>query len=229
MAPFKVAVYLYPHADILDFSGPTEIYSCRPFDGPGQFKITSFAHHERIETESGAMTYVPNATFKEIEAKIEEFDILVIPGAAFDQVSSLIKTKEGKELSALLRKFVASKPTHELGKRVLQSVCSGSILLAASGVLAGRNITTHHLGFDMLKKVADEAAGADSKVNIVKTRWVDAGSTEAGVRIINAGGVSSGIDSTLWIVEQLAGKQAADWAAKIAEFEPRSKGWSEGQ
>jgi hypothetical protein len=39
--------------------------------------------------------------------------------------------------------------------------------------------------------------------------------------------VSSGIDSTLWIVEQLAGKKAADWAAEIAEFERRPKGWSE--
>jgi putative intracellular protease/amidase len=225
--PFKVAVYLYPHADILDFSGPTEVYSCRPFDGPGQFKITSFAHHNPIQSESGALTYVPTATFKEIESKIEEFDILVIPGAAFDQIAALIKTEEGKELSALLRKFVASKPTHESGKRVLQSVCSGSILLAASGVLAGRDVTTHHLGFDMLKQVADEAAGGDSNVNVLKTRWVDAGTTEAGVRIVNAGGVSSGIDSTLWIVEQLAGKKAADWAAEIAEFERRPKGWSE--
>jgi hypothetical protein len=81
--------------------------------------------------------------------------------------------------------------------------------------------------FDTLKQVADEAAGGDSKVNVVKRRWVDAGTTDAGVRIVNAGGVSSGIDSALWIVEQLAGKKAADWAAEVAEFERRPKGWSE--
>jgi transcriptional regulator GlxA family with amidase domain len=126
-----------------------------------------------------------------------------------------------------LQKFVNAKPRQETGKRVLQSVCTGSILLAASGVLAGRDATTHHLGFDALKQVADEAAGGDSKINVKHTRWVDAGTTDAGVRIINAGGVSSGIDTSLWITEELAGKKAADWAAELAEFERRTKGWSE--
>ncbi|KAH7066520.1 class I glutamine amidotransferase-like protein [Paraphoma chrysanthemicola] len=225
--PFKVAVYLYPNADILDFSGPTEIYSCRPFEGPRLFEITSFAHHNPVQSESGALTYVPNATFKEVETKIEEFDVLLIPGAAADGINAVLKSEEGKELCALLRKFVASRPTHESGQRILHSVCSGAVLLAASGVLAGRTVTTHHLVFDTLKQVADEAAGGDSKTNVVRRRWVDAGTTEAGVRIVNAGGVSSGIDSTLWIVEQLAGKKAADWAAEIAEFERRPKGWNE--
>jgi putative intracellular protease/amidase len=137
MTHFTVAVYLYPGADILDFSGPTEIYSSRPFDGVGPFKITSFAHHDPVETESGAMTYVPNGTFKELESRLKEFDVLVIPGAKFNTIETLIGSEEGKELSALLRAFAASKPRTETGKRVLHSVCTGSVLLAASGVLAG--------------------------------------------------------------------------------------------
>lgn len=227
MAPFKVAVYLYPNADILDFSGPVEIYSTTARSGPDAFQITTFAHHNPVETSSGAMTYTPSASFSDVARKIEDYDVLVIPGANFDIISAFIKSSEGKELSETLRKFVASKPRQETGKRVLQSVCTGSVLLAASGVLAGRNVTTHHLGFDMLKQVADEAAGGDSKINVQKTRWVDAGTTEAGVRIINAGGVTSGIDTSLWIVEQLAGEETAKWAAEIAEFERRQKGWSE--
>jgi putative intracellular protease/amidase len=228
MPPFKVAVYLYPYADVLDFTGPTEVYTAGPIDGsPGPFEITSFAHHNPIKTTSVALTYVPNATFKEIADKIEEFDVLVIPGAGFDKIDELNKSAEGKELHAMLQKFVNTKPRKETGKRVLQSVCTGSVLLAASGVLAGRDATTHHLGFDMLKKVADEAAGGDSKVNVKHSRWVDAGTTDAGVRIINAGGVSSGIDTSLWITEELAGKEAADWAAELTEFERRIKGWSE--
>jgi putative intracellular protease/amidase len=228
MPPFKVAVYLYPYADILDFTGPTEVYSASPLDGtPGPFEITSFAHHNPIKTTSVALTYIPNATFADIAPRIADFDVLVIPGANFDVIDKLNKSDEGKELAALLQEFVNSKPRHESGKRVLQSVCTGSVLLAASGVLAGRDATTHHLGFDMLKKVADEAAGGDSKINVKTTRWVDAGTTDAGVRIINAGGVSSGIDTSLWIVEELAGKEAADWAAELAEFERRTKGWNE--
>lgn len=225
MAPFKVAVYLYPSADILDFSGPVEIYSTRPTSGEAIFEIKTFAHHERISSDSGTMVYVPNGTFQQLETDIENFDILVIPGAHFDAIETLLQSAEGRELTALLRKFTGLKPRKEAGTRILQSVCTGSILLAASGVLAGRTATTHHLGFDMLKKTADEAAGGESKVNVVKKRWVDAGTTEAGVRIINAAGVSSGIDTSLWIYEQLAGKEHADYAAEIAEFERRGEAW----
>ncbi|KAH7377673.1 transcriptional regulator [Pyrenochaeta sp. MPI-SDFR-AT-0127] len=223
--PFKVAVYIYPDADLMDFSGPVEIYSCGPFDGPAPFHITSFAHHNPVKTSSRALVYVPNATFQEIEPQIQDFDILVIPGAHFPTIEELIKSEEGKELSALIRKFAGSKPREETGKRILQSVCTGSVLLAASGVLANRTITTHHLGLDMLKQVADEAAGGQSNVNVVRKRWVDAGSTEAGVRIVTAGGVSSGIDTSLWIVEQVAGKEAADWATEVSEFERRDAAW----
>ncbi|KAF1840161.1 transcriptional regulator [Cucurbitaria berberidis CBS 394.84] len=224
--PFKVAVYLYPNADLLDFSGPVEIYSCRPFDGPSPFSITSFAHHNPIQTDAGALVYTPNATFAEIEPKIEDFDILVIPGAGFDTIQKLIESEEGKQLGALLQKFAGSAPRKETGKRILQSVCSGSILVAAAGLLAGRTATTHHLGLEMLKRVADDAAaGGRSNINVVRKRWVDAGTTDAGVRIVNAGGVSSGLDSSLWIVEQVAGKQAADWASEVAEFERRDAAW----
>ncbi|CAO2652124.1 Nn.00g004070.m01.CDS01 [Neocucurbitaria sp. VM-36] len=226
--PFKVAVYLYPNADILDFSGPIEVYSTRPFDGKGSFTITTFAHHNPVKTDSGALVYIPNSTFAEIEPKVEDFDILVIPGAAFDVIMDVTQSEEGKQLSALLRKFAASKPREETGKRVLQSVCSGSILVAASGLLANRTATTHHLGLDMLKQVADEAAGGQSNINVVRKRWVDSGTTDAGVRIVNAGGVSSGIDTSLWVVEQVAGKQAADWAAEVAEFERRDAAWGVG-
>lgn len=227
MAPFKVAVYLYNGADVLDFSGPVEIYTSGPLDGPGPFTVTSFAHHKTITASSAALVYTPNLTFEEMEPKIADFDVLVIPGAHPNTIVDLIKTEDGKALSALLRKFVSAKPRAESGKRVLQSVCTGALLLAASNVLAGRDVTTHHMTFDKFKEIADEAAGGDSKINIKRTRWVDGGYTEAGVRIITAGGVSSGIDTSLYIVGELAGKEAADWAADLVEFERRSKGFSE--
>ncbi|RMZ66398.1 DJ-1 domain -type [Pyrenophora seminiperda CCB06] len=226
MSQFKVAVYLFPKADVLDFSGPVEMYS-HTYEGTEEkmFSITSFAHHNPVQSASSPLVYIPDATFADISARIEDFDILVIPGAHFSTIADLIEAKEGKELSQLIQKFVQAKPRPETGKRILQSVCSGSVLLAASGVLAGRTITTHHMGLDMLKKVADDAAGGDSKVNVVRQRWVDAGTTEAGVRIVNAGGVTSGIDASLWILEQIHGKKVADHVAEVAEFERREAAW----
>jgi putative intracellular protease/amidase len=228
MFQFKVAIYLYPHADLLDFSGPAEIYChhhSASFSGPSPFSVTSFAHHNPVKSASSALVYVPNASFADVASRIEDFDILVIPGAHNATITDLIKSKEGKELSDLIRRFAGAKPRQETGKRVLQSVCTGAVLLAASGVLAGRTVTTHHTALDLLKKVADEAAGGDANVNVVRQRWCDAGTTEAGVRIVTAGGVSSGIDATLWVVEQTHGKEAADFVAEIAEFERRDGGW----
>lgn len=225
MALFKVAVYLYPKADILDFSGPVEIYSMRPESGDAIFEVETFGHYDRISSDTGTMVYVPNSRFDQLEANIEGYDILVIPGAHTDVIETLVASKEGKELTALLRKYVSLPPRKEAGTRILQSVCTGSLILAASGVLAGRKITTHHTALEMLKTIADEAAGGDSKVDVVRKRWVDAGTTEAGVRIVNAGGVTSGIDASLWIYEQVVGKEQADFVAEIEEFERRGEAW----
>lgn len=225
MAPLNVAVYLYPSADILDFSGPIEVYGMPQLTGQACFKVRTFGHHDRVASDSGALVYVPNGTFEELEANIANYDILVIPGADFPVFDKLLPSKEGEELAALIRTFASLPPRKDAGARILQSVCTGAIILAAAGVLAGRTVTTHHLGYELLKKVADEAAGGDSKIEIVKKRWVDAGTTESGVRIINAAGVSSGIDTSLWIYELLAGKEQADFIAEVTEFERRGEAW----
>lgn len=225
MALFKVAVYMFPGGDLLDFSGPVEIYSAQPDPAQRNFEITTFAHHSPIKPQTNALVYVPNKTFEEMAAKIDEYDILVIPGAHGDVIKSFIASNDNKDLSSMIRKFASLPPRKQGGKRFLQSVCTGAILLAASGVLFNRTVTTHHLDFELMKEVADEAAGGDSKITIVKKRWVDAGTTDARVVIVNAGGVSSGIDTSLWIYERFCGKKAADWVAEVAEFQRRSEPW----
>ena len=229
MSQFKVAVYIYPQADLLDFSGPTEIY-CYPhaLDGTTTtpFTVTSFAHENPVASASPALVYQPNLSFADMAAQITDYDILVIPGAHDKTITDLIATEQGKQLSALIQNFAAAKPRPETGKRFLQSVCTGAILLAASGVLADRKATTHHRNFELLKKVADEAApGGDSRLEVVRQRYVDAGSTEAGARIVTAGGVSSGIDATIYIIGQIFGQEKVDFVAEVAEFERRDAAW----
>lgn len=226
----KVAIYLYPQADLLDFSGPAEIY-CYPHSleagstDPPPFNVTSFAHENSVASASPALVYQPNMNFTEMSAQITDYDILVIPGAHDKTVFDLIASENGKQICALIQKFAAAKPRPETGKRFLQSVCTGSLVLAASGVLNGRKATTHHLSLDSLKKVADEAAQGDSRVEIVRQRYVDSGVTEAGTRIVTAGGVSSGIDATIYIIGQVYGQAKADFVAEMAEFERRDAAW----
>jgi transcriptional regulator GlxA family with amidase domain len=94
---------------------------------------------------------------------------------------------------------------HERGARIA-SVCTGAMLLAAAGITDGRPATTHHSAIEDLR-----ASGA----RVVDARVVDDGD------VMTAGGVTSGIDLALWIVEQEASAEIADRVAAEIEYERR--------
>ncbi|KAF2867506.1 class I glutamine amidotransferase-like protein [Massariosphaeria phaeospora] len=202
---FSVAVLVYPGADVLDFAGPLEIYSTNPPPGaPVHFTTTTFAHRSPVKAAANALTLVPDASFADVSSNLENYDVLVIPGAAPEHLIEYADSAEGIEIAVLLRRFAQLPPRKETGHRIIQSVCTGAFLLAAAGILAGRTVTTHHIG-------------------VVRKRWVDAGKTEQGVRIVNAGGVTSGLDASLWVMEMLVGRERAQWVADIIEFERRGQ------
>ena len=87
---------------------------------------------------------------------------------------------------------------------IVGSVCTGAMLLAATGLTAGRRMTTHHLAIDDLR-----ASGAE----IVEGRFVDDGD------IVSAGGVTSGIDLALHLAERFAGSEIAERVAREIEYE----------
>ncbi|KAF1967983.1 class I glutamine amidotransferase-like protein [Bimuria novae-zelandiae CBS 107.79] len=228
-SPLNVGVFIYANADIMDFSGPVEVYSTRPPPNtPKVFNVTTFAHTNPVGGEHSVLVYVPGASFSAVERELENYDILVIPGAHPDVLEEFLPTEYGQKLLALLRRFATLPPRKETGHRILQSVCSGAIILGAAGVLEGRTATTHHSCYGMLKEYADKAAGGDSGINVVKKRWVDGGKTEEGVRIVNAGGVSSGIDASLWVTELVGGKELYKFTEEIMEFERRGEGQAWG-
>jgi transcriptional regulator GlxA family with amidase domain len=87
---------------------------------------------------------------------------------------------------------------------VLASVCTGAMILASAGALKGRRATTHHDAWTDL-----EAAGA----TLVNRRVVDDGDR------ITAGGVTSGIDLGLWLVERFAGHELATRIGENLEYQ----------
>ena len=91
---------------------------------------------------------------------------------------------------------------------MIASVCTGAMLLASAGLTRGRRATTHHAAFDDLRSF-----GAD----VVDARFVDDGD------LLTAGGVTSGIDLALHIVEKVAGATIAENVAREIEHEPRAQ------
>ncbi|KAH7112810.1 class I glutamine amidotransferase-like protein [Dendryphion nanum] len=227
MSPkFNAAVLIFTEADILDYSAPLEVLNnSAPAGREVAFKTTTVGFQNPTKVAQNAITIIPDLSIQELETNLENYDILVVPGAAVDPIKALLSpdSAEGKAIVSLIQKFTSLPPRKETGHRVIQSVCTGAVLLAAAGILANRTVTTHHLCYDVVKQVADQVAGGNSNIKVVKKRWVDAGTTDAGVQILNAGGVTSGLDTTLYLVENLAGKEQADWTAEIIEFERRKQ------
>ena len=90
------------------------------------------------------------------------------------------------------------------------TVCGGSLVLAMAGLIEGRHVVTHHLGMDVL-----DATGTHA----VHARIVDDGD------LISAGGVTSGLDLGLYILEREFGPQIAHAVETLFEYERRGVVW----
>ena len=91
------------------------------------------------------------------------------------------------------------------------TVCGGSLALAMAGLLEGRNAVTHVLGLDVL-----EATG----VTVVRARVVDDGD------LVTGGGVSSGLDVALHLLERSYGPRVAIAVEELFEYERRGTVWT---
>ena len=94
---------------------------------------------------------------------------------------------------------------------ITMSVCTGALILAKTGLLNGKSAATHHGGYFAL-------AANYPEVHVKRgARWVDEG------HIMSAGGVSSGIDLALHVVEKYCGRQQAEDAVDAMEYQ--GQGW----
>jgi transcriptional regulator GlxA family with amidase domain len=109
------------------------------------------------------------------------------------------------EAVPLVRKAMANPDV------TVATVCGGSLALAMAGLLEGRNAVTHVMGLDVL-----DATG----VNVVRARVVDDGD------LVTAGGVTSGLDLALHLLERTYGPRVALGVEELFEFERRGTVWS---
>jgi transcriptional regulator GlxA family with amidase domain len=128
-------------------------------------------------------------------------DLVVVPGGGWNDRAGAGSWAESQR-GALPR---ALRELHAAGTTTA-SVCTGAMLLAAAGITTNRPATTHHVALEDLR-----ASGAQ----IVDARVVDDGD------LVTAGGVTSGIDMALWLVEREFGAPLADGIAREMEYERR--------
>ena len=183
-----VAIPLFPRFTALDAVGPYEVLQRVP-----TIDITFLGHARgEVRSENGTLALTADATFEEVP----EPDVIVFPGGVGTR-----PLEHDERILDWVRHAHA-------GSRYTTSVCTGSLVRGAAGLLAGLTATTHWACYRELA-----AHGAEPTAQRVGEH-LDA-------RIITAAGVSSGIDMALRLTELLVDRTAAEAAQLMIEYDPQ--------
>jgi transcriptional regulator GlxA family with amidase domain len=186
----NVAIFIFDDVEVLDFAGPFEVFNVTgEVVEPSPFNTYTVALTEEPVKARGNLTIHPHYSID----KCPTPDIILLPGG--DGRRRLMKDE--RVLNWI------SKHADKIEK--LLSVCTGAFYIAHSGLLNGLSATTHHGAFPEFKKTFPDIA------LIEDIRYVENG------KIITSGGISAGIDMSLYVVEQLLGK--ANLALALEEME----------
>ena len=183
----QVAIALFPGTTALDSVGPYEVLQRVPCID------VVFVGHARgeVRTDNGMLGLTVDAVFDEVT----EPDVLVVPGG--------VGTRALLSDEAMLD-WVRAVHRHTLFST---SVCTGSLVLGAAGLLEGLTATTHWAARDFLGALGAVYTPARVVEHLPQ-------------RIITAAGVSSGIDMALRLVELLVDRQAAEASQLMIEYDP---------
>ncbi len=184
-----VAILLFDNVEVLDFAGPYEVFAAAR-DESGNPYATVFTVAQRPEVHcSGGLRVIPDATFE----NCPDFDVLIVPGGS--------GAREKSDAQAVMIRFIQERKKN---LRLIASVCTGSFLLARAGLLNGRKATTHRSRFELFSKEFPD-------IDLVAQKVVDEGD------VITAGGVASGIDLALYLLERWFGLDARQREARRLE------------
>lgn len=180
-----VMMLLFPRITQLDLTGPYEVFS--KFE-----ELTLHLVWKNLDpvTASGGLQLNPTVTF----AYCPQADILFVPGGP-----GQIALMEDAEVLSFLRRQAE-------GSRYITSVCTGSLVLAAAGLLTGYRATCHWLSIDQLSFFG--AVPVSERVAIDRNR-------------ITGAGVTSGIDFALTLAAELFGEARAKRAQLALEYDPK--------
>ena len=182
-----VGALIFPEFELLDMSGPVEMFGMLP----EEFEIQMVAESDdHVACAQGPRTVV-DATMEQAGG----FDLLLVPGGAGTR----------KEISnRRLLDWIA-----RTGQRaeITMSVCTGSVLLAAAGLLDGKRATTNKRAFNWVR------AQRPAVRWISKARWVQDNN------IFTSSGVSAGMDMSLAVIAALCGLDTAQQVSLWAEYQ----------
>ncbi|MET9422634.1 DJ-1/PfpI family protein [Streptomyces sp. NPDC006540] len=194
--PLRVHTVLYDGVEEQDFAGHIEVFGIVGEERIAQTFVT--VDGPRTVKTSAGMEVVCRAPWSPRSA-----DLIVVPGAGYGEGSGLQREVRRGVLPRALK--AARRPGLILG-----GVCTGTMLLSAAGITTGRPCTTHHIATEDLQAQGGRVVGG---------RVVDDGD------LVTCGGVTSGIDLGIWLLERFYGPEVALFAEEVLEYERRGTVW----
>ena len=183
--PLHIGILIYPNVTQLDATGPAQVLA----RVPGATLHMIWKTRDPIPTDAG-FSILPNTTF----ADCPRLDVICVPGGG-GQVALMTDP----ETLDFLRKQAATA-------RYVTSVCTGSLVLGAAGLLKGYKSACHWAWRDMLK----DFGAIPVAERVVRDR-----------NRISGGGVTAGIDFGLTVAAELAGEEIAKSIQLVLEYDPQ--------
>ena len=182
---FQIGLLLFPNLAQLDLTGPYEVFTKFP-----DTEVHLLWKTLDPVTAGGGMRLLPTTTF----AESPQLDLICVPGGA--GINPLLNDEETLD-------FVRRQASET---RYVTSVCTGSLVLGAAGLLRGKRATTHWMSLPMLAAFGCEP---------VAERVVVDGN------VITGGGVTAGIDFALTVAGEMFGAEVARRIQLGIEYDPQ--------
>jgi len=191
-----VALLLFPEVEVLDFAGPFEVFSVAAQSiEPAPFRVVTVSASRTWLATVGGLKVVPDHDLD----SCPQADIVLIPGGN----GSRAAMRDDKIMAWLARQAA--------GAKIVASICTGALLLGKLGLLDGLRATTHWSAIGELKALSD-------KIDVQpQARFVDNG------KYLTSGGITAGIDMSLYLVKRLGGQQLVDLVIKEMEYDWRMR------
>jgi len=155
----QVLFALHEKFDLMDFAGPCEVFAAAQHDPNDPeskaFEITLAGGEQDVLSSQGPLVKA-QCSWKNAHENLDDYDVLVVLGG--NSADILEKKAEPLDLINAWAKLQVEDPTKE---RTLLSVCTGSLFLAAQGILVGLAATTHPYHILQFEKLCGQAAKRD--------------------------------------------------------------------
>lgn len=186
----NIGIYIYDDAEVLDFSGPFEVFSTAKRLANNDWNVFLFAEKSILVKARGGFEVNPHFSFE----TVPNIDLLIVVGG--------VHTEELRKPNVInwIKQYAAES-------KIVASVCTGAFLLAKAGVTVDHSVTTHWEDIADLRREFP-------KLNVQEdVRWVKQGN------LVASAGISAGIDMSLFLVSEIASMDLAVKTARQMDYD----------